>query len=182
MLSSKSSSRMRWCKDSTNPPSQGWPGGMNTWSVSCSLAQRPEAGALSSGPLSALSTWGASWAKTARSSISITSVAPMRRSTRKVRCYRESSSMTLRILNTHSHQIESRWKVMANTCPGALALTRGAGLWTLRERTRSPSLLHKQPERITPHVGRGTQPPEKHDQHQPQRTPSPRPVATTTRA
>ena len=30
-------------------------------------------------------------------------------------------------------------------------------------------------------IGRGTQPPEKHDQHQPQRTPSPRSVATTTR-
>ena len=29
MLSSKSSSRMRLCKDSTNPPSHGWPGGMN---------------------------------------------------------------------------------------------------------------------------------------------------------
>ena len=48
---------------------------------------------------------------------------------------------------------------MANTCPGAIALTRGAGLWTLRERTRSPSLLHKQPERTpdtepdTPHDG-----------------------------
>ena len=35
---------MRLCKDSTNPPSQGWPGGMNAWSVSCSLAQRAWAG------------------------------------------------------------------------------------------------------------------------------------------
>jgi len=41
MLSSKSSSRMRLCKDSTNPLCHGWPGGMNAWSVSCSLAQRP---------------------------------------------------------------------------------------------------------------------------------------------
>ena len=31
---------MRLCKDSTNPLCQGWPGGMNAWSVSCSLAQR----------------------------------------------------------------------------------------------------------------------------------------------
>ena len=28
---------MRLCKDSTNPPSHVWPGGMNAWSVSCSL-------------------------------------------------------------------------------------------------------------------------------------------------
>ena len=33
---------MRLCKDSTNPLCQGWPGGMNAWSVSCSLAQRPK--------------------------------------------------------------------------------------------------------------------------------------------
>ena len=52
---------MRLCKDSTNPPSHGWPGGMNAWSVSCSLAQRPKAPAMNSGPLSALSTWGAPW-------------------------------------------------------------------------------------------------------------------------
>ena len=32
---------MRLCKDSTNPLCHGWPGGMNAWSVSCSLAQRP---------------------------------------------------------------------------------------------------------------------------------------------
>ena len=37
---------MRLCKDSTNPPSHGWPGGMNAWSVSCSLAQRPTAAAM----------------------------------------------------------------------------------------------------------------------------------------
>ena len=64
MLSSKSASRMRLCKDSTNPPSQGWPGGMNAWSVSCSLAQRPTAAAMNSGPLSARSTWGAPCVKT----------------------------------------------------------------------------------------------------------------------
>ena len=50
---------MRLCKDSTNPLCHGWPGGMNAWSVSCSLAQRPTAPAMNSGPLSALSTWGA---------------------------------------------------------------------------------------------------------------------------
>ena len=59
MLSSRSSSRMRLCKDSTNPPRQGWPGGMNAWSVACSLAQRPKAAAMNSGLLSALSAWGA---------------------------------------------------------------------------------------------------------------------------
>ena len=48
---------MRLCKDSTNPPSHGWPGGMNAWSVSRSLAQRPKAPAMNSGPLSARSTW-----------------------------------------------------------------------------------------------------------------------------
>jgi len=48
MLSSKSSSRMRLCKDSTNPPSHVWPGGVNAWSVSCSLAQRPKAPAMNS--------------------------------------------------------------------------------------------------------------------------------------
>ena len=26
---------MRLCKDSTTPLCQGWPGGMNAWSVSC---------------------------------------------------------------------------------------------------------------------------------------------------
>ena len=40
---------MRLCKDSTNPPSHGWPGGMNAWSVSCSLAQRPTAAAMNLG-------------------------------------------------------------------------------------------------------------------------------------
>lgn len=50
---------MRLCKDSTNLLCHGWPGGMNAWSVSCSLAQRPTAPAMNSGPLSALSTWGA---------------------------------------------------------------------------------------------------------------------------
>ena len=44
---------MRLRQDSTNPPSHGWPGGMNAWSVSCSLAQRPMAAAMNSGPLSA---------------------------------------------------------------------------------------------------------------------------------
>ena len=51
---------MRLCKDSTNPLCHGWPGGMNAWSVSCSLAQRPTAPAINSGPLSALSAWGCS--------------------------------------------------------------------------------------------------------------------------
>ncbi len=36
------------CKTSTNLPSQSWPGGMNAWSVSCSLAQRPTAAAMNS--------------------------------------------------------------------------------------------------------------------------------------
>ena len=43
---------MRLCKDSTNPLCHGWPGGMNAWSVSCSLAQCPTAAAMNSGPLS----------------------------------------------------------------------------------------------------------------------------------
>ena len=42
---------MRLCKDSTNPPSQGWPGGMNACSVLCSLAQPPTAAAMNSGPV-----------------------------------------------------------------------------------------------------------------------------------
>ena len=140
---------MRLCKDSTNPLCHGWPGGMNAWSVSCSLAQRPTAAAMNSGPLSARSTWGAPWAKTARSSISITSTAPMRRSTRKARCWRVNSSMTLQTLKTRPFQSESNWKSMAHTCPGARAVTRGCrrgavrGLWALRGRTRSPSVRHK---------------------------------------
>ena len=147
--SSRSSSRMRLCKDSMNPPSQGWPGRMNAWSVSCSPAQRPKAPAMNSGPLSALSAWGAPWARPAKSSISITSAAPMRRSTRKARCWRVNSSITLQTLKTRPFQSESNWKSMAHTCPGALASTRrcrrGAvrGLWALRGRTRSPSVRHK---------------------------------------
>ena len=140
---------MRLCKDSTNPLCQGWPGGMNALSVSCSLAQRPTASAMHSGPLSARSTWGSPWVRTARSRISITSAAPMRRSTRKARCWRVNSSMTLQTLKARPFQSESNWKSMAHTCPGALALTRcyrcGAvrGLWALRARTRSPSVRHK---------------------------------------
>ena len=155
--SSRSSSRMRLCKDSMNPPSQGWPGGMNAWSVSCSPAQRPKAPAMNSGPLSALSAWGAPWARPAKSSISITSAAPMRRSTRKARCWRVNSSITLQTLKTRPFQSESNWKSMAHTCPGALASTRrcrrGAvrGLWALRGRTRSPFGAPQAPECITAH-------------------------------
>lgn len=98
---------------------------MNAWSVSCSLAQRPTAAAMTSGPLSARSAWGAPCAKTARSSISITSTAPMCRSTRKARCWRVNSSMTLQTLKTRPFQSESNWKSMAHTCPGARAVTRG---------------------------------------------------------
>ena len=50
---------MRLWKDSTNPPSQCWLGGMNAWSVSCSLAQYPEAAVMNSGSLSEHSTCGA---------------------------------------------------------------------------------------------------------------------------
>ena len=57
-------------------------------------AQRPTAAAMNSGPLSARSTWGAPWVRTARSRMSITSTAPMRRSTRKAKCWRVNSSMT----------------------------------------------------------------------------------------
>ena len=148
---------MRLCQDSTNPPSQGWPGGMNAWSVSCSLAQRPTAAAMTSGPLSARSTWGAPWATAARSRMSITSMAPMRRSTRKARCWRVNSSMTLQTLKARPFQSESNWISMAHTCPGALALTRrcrcGAmwGLWALRARTRSLFGVPQAPERLTPH-------------------------------
>ena len=107
------------------------------------------AAAMNSGPLSARSTWGAPWVRAARSSISITSAAPIRRSTRKARCWRVNSSMRLQTLNTRPLQSESNWKSMAHTCPGALAVTRrwrrGAvrGLGALRGRTRSPSVRHK---------------------------------------
>ena len=106
---------------------------MNAWSMSCSLAQRPTTAAMTSGPLSARSAWGAPCAKTARSSISITSTAPMCRSTRKARCWRVNSSMTLQTLKTRPFQSESNWKSMAHTCPGALALTRccRCGAWRL---------------------------------------------------
>lgn len=77
---------MRLCKDSTNPLCQGWPGGMNAWSVSCSLAQHAEAAVMNSGSLSEHSTYGAPWAKAAVPSISITSAVLIRRSTRKARC------------------------------------------------------------------------------------------------
>lgn len=46
--------------------------------------------------------------------------------------------------------------------------------------SKSPRML-PMPSLTRLPTGRGTQPPEKHDQHQPQRTPSPRSVATTTR-
>ena len=127
MLSSRSSSRMRLCKDSTNPLCHGWPGGMNAWSVSCSLSQRPTPAAMNSSPLSARSTWGAPWVRTARSSISITSTAPMRRSTRKARCWRVNSSTTIQTFKTRPFQSESNWKSMAHTCPGALALAGAVG-------------------------------------------------------
>ena len=125
--------------------------------MSCSLAQRPTAAAMNSGPLSALSTWGAPWVRTARSRMSITSAAPMRRSTRKARCWRVNSSITLQTLKTRPFQSESNWKSMAHTCPGALALTRRCrrgvvrGLGALRARTRSPFGAPQAPERITPH-------------------------------
>lgn len=108
-------------------------------------------------PLSALSTWGAPCAKTARSRMSITSTAPMRCSKRTARCWRVNSSMTLQTLKTRPFQSESNWTSIAHTYPGALAITRcyrcGAvrGLKALRARTHSPFGAPQAPERITPH-------------------------------
>lgn len=92
---------------------------------------------MNSGPLSARS---APWARAARARISTTSAAPIRRSTRKAKCWRVNSAITLQTLKARPLQSESNWalcvaalQVLAapeaaeHVVPDGDALTAGPG-------------------------------------------------------
>ena len=143
---------MRLCKDSTNPPSHGWPGGMNAWSVSCSLAQRPKTAAMNSGPLSARSTWGAPWVRAARADSRGGCNTCYALSSSSRCCLGVSQFSVLRGRSLSSSAMASRSASVRSASPDqALEARRGAGLGSFARSHAQPLGAPQAPERITPH-------------------------------